>query len=298
MTFSWHAQAPSTPRRILLCAILCASSFSFPLGCTAWKDSVSEPMDLPAARMSPDSVALEITFIRVPVGQARIHGELWESVDEQVVPHELRQHLNNNGFRCGLVGLQMPPVLRELLERNKESARLDQAVTSEMDVLAQNQLVQRRSGERWEIVAGAPRESMIVLYRDGLESKVRGSTFADAQGIFAGRPFPKGDGTVRLELTPEIHYGPPRNQWVAGQGTFHFLPGRDREVYQQLMLNTQISPGQTLILTCTPDMKGLGHNFFVEDGRGDPQQKLLLVRLAHTQRNELFEDDAAKGSDE
>ena len=48
-------------------------------------------------------------------------------------------------------------------------------------------------------------------------------------------------------------------------------------------------PGQTLILSCTPESKGLGQNFFVDTSHGDPQQKLLLIRLAQTQRDDLFE---------
>lgn len=290
MTTLWHTRPPCRCiTRLPLYGWLLAVT-SVLAGCAAWKDAGTEPMNLPAARMSPDSVAIEMTFIRVPVGQARINDELWQAIDEQVVPHEIRGHLHDNGFRCGLVGLQMPTVLRELLERNEQQNKLNQAVTSELDVLAQNQQVQRRAGERWEIVTGAPRDEMVAFYAETSAAKVRGETIKEAQCILAGRPFPQGDGSVRLELTPEIHYGPPRNQWVAGQGTFHFLPGRDRKVYQRMMIDLELSAGQTLVISCTPDMKGLGNNFFVEEGRGDPQQKLLLIRLAQVQRDELFED--------
>ncbi|MCA9152061.1 MAG: hypothetical protein KDA92_22310, partial [Planctomycetales bacterium] len=94
---------------------------------------------------------------------------------------------------------------------------------------------------------------------------------------------------VRVELTPEVHHGQPQATWVGGQGTFQKLTGRQREVYQDLLMGLNFQPGQTIVLSCTPDRKGLGHNFFVEDGRGDPQQKLLLIRLAQVQRDELFE---------
>lgn len=257
--------------------------------CTTWKDTATEVLELPAARMSSDSVGIEITFVRVPVGQPQVNAELWQQVDEQLLAAETRLHLNNNGFRCGLVGSQLPDVLRELLNKQQESTKIDQAVTSEFDVLAQNQRVQRRTGQRFEVVTSSPRDEMIVLYKDATERKVRGKPYYAAQCILAAKPFPRGDGTVRLELVPEIHHGEPRKQWVAGQGTFQLLSGREREVYQDLVIDTQLNAGQTLVVSCTPDLKGLGNNFFVEDGRGDAQQKLLLIRLIQVQRDELFE---------
>ncbi len=107
--------------------------------------------------------------------------------------------------------------------------------------------------------------------------------------ILAARSFPQGDGTVRLEFMPEVHHGEPRKQWVAGEGTFHLLSGRAREVFQDLLISASLHPGETLLLSCTPDHKGLGQNFFVDVGQGDAQQKLLLIRVAQTQRDELFE---------
>ena len=67
------------------------------------------------------------------------------------------------------------------------------------------------------------------------------------------------------------------------------MAGRKREVFQHLAFEAQLNPGQTLIMSCTPEMTGVGHTFFVESGEGDAQQKLLLIRLAQSQRNALFD---------
>lgn len=264
-----------------------------PLGCSIWKDSSGEPLDLPAARMSNDSVAMEMTFVRVPGGAPEINEKLWEEIDEQLIPVDTRLHLNNNGFRCGLVGMQLPASLRQLLDRQQAETKLDQAVTSDLDVLSQNQRVQRRSGQRWEIVTGAPRDQLVVLHKDAVNQKVSGKPLKDAQCILGARLFPQGDASIKLEITPEVHHGAPRKQWVAGEGTFQLLSGREREIFHDLTVQVGLHPGQTLVLSCTPDMKGLGHSFFVEQGRGDTQQKLLLIRLAQSQRDELFEDPKA-----
>jgi hypothetical protein len=258
-------------------------------GCATWREATPKSFELPTTRMSPDSVAMEITFVRVPAGQPAINEKLWEHVDEQQVPVAMRRHLNNNGFRCGLVGVQLPSELRDLLDQQSQSDRLDQAVNTGMDVLAQNRRVQSRAGQRAEVVTSSPREEIVVLHKDPAGVKVGGKSFGDAQCILATRSFPQGNGAVRLELTPEVHHGAQQQQFIPGEGTFQVLWGREREVFRDLLIDVTLTPGQTLLLSCTPDQKGLGQNFFVESGRGDAQQKLLLIRLIQTQRDDLFD---------
>ena len=150
------------------------------------------------------------------------------------------------------------------------------------------------SGRRSEIVTSTPRDEMVVLHKDEPSQKVVGKTLRDAQCVLAARCYPQGDGAVRVELTPEIHHGTPRKQWLAGEGTFHLVTGRERETYTDLLLPVTLTPGQTLVVSCTPEF-GLGHNFFLDTSHGDAQLKLLLIRLSQTQRDDLFE---AERSDE
>jgi hypothetical protein len=257
-------------------------------GCSSWKTVVPETLELPEARMSSDSVAMEITFIRIPAGETDMCGQVWRSVDEQLLTPARRSHLNENGFRCGLVGLQLPVGLRTLLDAEQRTSALQEATPSDIDVLKQNRRIQCRSGRRSEIVTCTTREEMVVLRKDHDSQKVSGQTLRDAQCVLAARCYPEGNGEVRIELTPEIHHGTPRKQWVAGEGTFHLVTGRDREVFDDLLMEATLTPGQTLVLSCMPEF-GLGHNFFLDTSNGDAQQKLLLIRLAQTQRDDLFE---------
>jgi len=49
-----------------------------------------------------------------------------------------------------------------------------------------------------------------------------------------------------------------------------------------------LSPGEMLIVGCLPNKSGsLGHHFFTTC-KEQPQQKLLVVRLAQTQHDGLF----------
>lgn len=265
-------------------------------GCSSWKAVTPESLELPVPRMSPDSVTMEITFVRVPAGEADIVQRIWQQIDEQSLSPAQRQHLNDNGLRCGLVGVQLPPGLRELLQAEQQTSALQEATPGDVDVLKQQRRVQCRRGRRSEIVTSTPRDEMVVLHKDEPSQKVVGKTLRDAQCVLAARCYPQGDGAVRVELTPEIHHGTPRKQWLAGEGTFHLVTGRERQTYTDLLLPVTLTPGQTLVVSCTPEF-GLGHNFFLDTSHGDAQLKLLLIRLSQTQRDDLFEADSDSTSE-
>lgn len=263
----------------------------FLMGCSSWREMPVNTFELPAVRLAPDGFALQVTFVRLPTGEDAFDIELWKEVDEQAVEQEMRQRLNENGFRCGLVGAQLPAALRALLDKKDQNSTLEATSQREIDSLSQNRQINTRSGKRSEIVTGALQDEMIVLYRDANKNKVIGKTFQQAQPILATKCYANGDGGVEIYLTPEIQYGQPKKQWIAGDGTFHLLSARDREVYSKLEIKASLVAGQTLLISSTAESKGVGHNFFVDTAHGDPQQKLLLVRLSQTQRDDLFESE-------
>ena len=263
----------------------------FLLGCSSWRDMPVDTFELPSVRLAPDGFALQVTFVRLPTGEQDFDTELWKEIDEQAVDQEMRQRLNENGFRCGLVGAQLPDALRALLDKKEQNSTLEATSQREIDSLSQNRQINTRSGKRSEIVTGALQDQMIVLYRDANKNKVIGKTFEQAQPIMATKCYASGDGGVEIYLIPEIQFGQPKKQWIAGDGTFHLLSARDREVYSELEIKAALVAGQTLVISSTAESKGVGHNFFVDTAHGDPQQKLLLVRLAQTQRDDLFESE-------
>ena len=58
--------------------------------------------------MTPGSVAVDIVFVRCPLGDPAVNEKMWEEIDEQHFPAELRQRLARNGFRAGVIGAQFP----------------------------------------------------------------------------------------------------------------------------------------------------------------------------------------------
>ncbi len=268
-------------RGLALFAALCALS-----GCARLPQQTAE-LPLQPAHMSADSVVIEVFFVRCPPGDVRLNRELWEEVDEQPFPAEVRQRWVANGFRAGLVYGHIPVVLSQLLELAGKPPQ-EGVVGTEVGALEPEPTVMRRHlqarpGRRNEIVASSVYHSLPVLIAE--QGDVRGRTYRQAQGMLALKAFPEPDGRVRLSLIPELHYEQARQRWVGRQGMLHMEASRPRHTFDEMGLSAQLMPGDMLVLTSLPDRPGsLGHHFFTAS-EGEPGQKLLVVRLAQTQHD-------------
>ena len=275
---------PSGRRKLVLLLAVLAMA-----GCTAPLHTGKSP--LRPAQMSPDSVVLELFFVRFPFGDPTVNDKLWEEIDEQSFPVELRERLARNGFRVGLVCGQMPMELSKLLELGDKPAPSGEAAETKVeDLEAQPRVLRRhlplRAGHRGEIIASGVYAQLPVLVCES--GHVGGQTYNQAQGIFAVKSFPQPDGRVRLELVPEVHHDQPRQRWVGNPGMIRFDTSRPKRVFDDMTLATDLSPGSMLVLSSLPNREGsVGHHFFTEKV-DRPEQKLLNVRLSQTQHDGLF----------
>ncbi len=252
------------------------------------EEPASEPVRLPAPRMAADSVVLEFIFVRMPVLETEAYAEIWSGADEQSFPAELRRQLADNGFRCGVLGQQIPEALLTRLKgpTNALEERSEDVATSDIEVDRSARRKQCRAGRRAKIVVSKTHESLSVLTREG--GAVRGRLVEKAQCLFALKPYPQGDGQVRLDVTPEVEHGDVRQQWVGGNGTMMQRMGKDRIVLDAMRIGATLAPGQSLMLSATDDAHGLGDHFFVETAGGTLERTILLVRVAATQHDDLF----------
>jgi hypothetical protein len=231
--------------------------------------------------MSSDTVVLEIAFVRLAGDALAGQEELWRQIDEQQLPPEVRRAMHDNGLRAGVVSSQLPPLLRKLLADKADPLA---AAGAHGDVTASQRQLQSRAGKRGVILTGAKRDELTLLLSQG--GVLTGAKFQDAQCLFAVKTFPKGDGRVSLELVPEVEHGQPKQKWVGQDGAFHVEAAKDHKVVDNLKMELTLSPGDVLVVTCSPARIGLGKQFFA-DGAAD-EQKVLLIRLAQTQYDDLF----------
>jgi hypothetical protein len=262
-----------------------------PAGCITLEQPKTKPSLLGPAQMTPDAVALEIVPVRLPPRSAELERKVWEEVDEQPLPPELRRRLARHGFRAGVAG-RMPAALVETLAmKDKLPASDEPQKLSASDLTAPPRVLARRlqvqAAQRSEIVASGVHESWPVLVCE--DGELCGRTYHEAQGVFALAAFPQADGRVRLELVPELHHDHSRPHWVGDQATWRLDSARPRRVFDDLKLSTVLRPGSMLIIGGLPDRAGsLGDCFFTDDsGSTNTERKVLLVRVCQTQHDDL-----------
>ncbi|MCA9118782.1 MAG: hypothetical protein H6822_04895 [Planctomycetaceae bacterium] len=241
--------------------------------------------------MPHNSVVIEAAFVRVP--PKRPIEELWKETDELHFDSDTRRNLIANGIRSGVVGTQLPNDLRDLMDSSQTAQPLaDGGLLSTNSVAALYRKLQNRPGERSDlIVVPEIADRKVVLFSE--EGRVRAETFDEGQALFAVRSYPLGDGTVRVELVPEIKHGDVQQQWVPGNGTLRYDVGRQTSAFDQLRVSAVLSPGQTLLVTGTDETKGLGGLLFVRGSGDDSERLILLLRLAQTQYDDLFAPERA-----
>lgn len=275
-------------RLILSWLVVCWSSAIMLTGCASWQQELpEESFRLPKARLSRDSVILDIRFVNLTGGEesgAEL-AEMWSELDEQHLEQKLRQRLAVNGFRAGVFGSHLPQALRDRLA----SSSTNDATHHSDDLELTHRRLQTRPRKRNEIVATSPRESLTVFLNS--LGEVRGQTFHNAQCMFGLRTYPLGDGRVRLELTPQIQHGVPRQKWASGNGVFQYVASRDQQEYKELRLAATLSPGETLAMTSSHIPKGLGKLFFLAGSDTGTRQRMLLIRLSQSQWDNLFDPE-------
>jgi hypothetical protein len=257
-------------------------------GCASWSEPGSTSNPLPAPKIASDCVVLEVAFVEVS-SDLVADREFWNALDELHVDSELRRRLMDNGLRTAVAGAQLPEQLRSALDESTDPLDFLQSglPPEESELFSQRKRMQMRAGKTRRIpVMSQPRDKMIVLIQE--DGDVRGESFEQAQGVISLRCFPQGDGRVQMDLGPEIEFGDFRQRWVGGQGSFVLDVDRQRKTFDPLEVSTLLSPGQTLLVTATPEAKGLGGQFFALASGERDRRSIMLLRLAQTQLDDLF----------
>ena len=259
------------------------------LGCAkvATRESeLDKTPSLPLAKIPDETVILEVAFVQVPQS-ASWHQSVWSEVDEQQFDPSTRRKFGSNGFRAGVVGIQLPSGLREQLDLRPSARGILADLNPGEEQTTGARRIQLRDGKRGDIVTRSSQSSLVVLVDDG--KNLAGRTFKDAQPTFVLKAFPMGDGRARVELTPEMRFGPNRQRWASGEGVFQMETGQDRQTFDDLRIETTLSPGQTLVIAASGPAKSLGGNFFAKNVDGQ-REKALLIRLSESSYADLYED--------
>jgi hypothetical protein len=246
----------------------------------------------------PQTVALDVFTIRVPIGDPALDDSLWSDVDEQRFPAAVRKRLAANGIRAGVVSSQWPARLQSALKLDEAAAptanepNIEITVSDfEQQAKVRHRIVNMPSGRRAQLIClgekARPAELPLFIRDD--EGAVVGRTYRKACGMLVVRAVPQGDRSIKLELTPEVEHGDPTRRVEPGDGMLRveFSPAHDR--FDALKMDSNLALGQMLVITCMDDRPGtLGHHYFTETNADRVLQKLMLIRLSQSDYDDLF----------
>ena len=239
--------------------------------------------------LADDRIAVEVFFVHVPAADQPRIDDAWREVDEQALPTALRQDLARHGFRVGVVGSQLPAAIDEIVRTQGSTATASQAQAdvSEAQPIASRQELRLRPGKRGEIIPSPVYEKLTVMaWKDG---ELTGRTYESVQGKFRAQCQPQGDGRVRVELTPELHHGKSKRQFVGDDGVWRLDTGQERVVFDELRIAALLSPGQYLLIAARDQpLRSLGRDFLSSVSSGKPVQKLLVLRLVKSEYDDTL----------
>ena len=246
---------------------------------------------LTPAQQSSDSACCEIFTARCPASDKRLNAKLWAEIDDQSLPADLRSRLVENGFRVGIVGPLLPEELTTLLKISEHSPPADEA--GKVDLAHEPNVTKRllpvRYGNPYELVASHVYDELPLLTKE--DGEVRGRPYLKAQGMFTLQATALSDSRVALELLPQLQYGEPRVRSTVSEGMLRLETGREKKSFKELTIPATLSPGQMLVLTCRSDSTGsVGQKFFTELTDGQIVQKLMVIRLAQSAPDKLFDE--------
>ena len=86
-------------------------------GCESFRQSPTtyQPLSLPASRLAPDAVGLEIGIAQVDTGQKEAIKRFWRDLDQQELSLETRQKLDKHGLKAAVMSQQPPSDFGDLV---------------------------------------------------------------------------------------------------------------------------------------------------------------------------------------
>lgn len=264
-------------RQILISAILTAAS-----GCTTWHNDSppqSPAFSLPTPKREPGAAVLDIAFVSIDT-RAEIE-RLWESVDQTVIPLDVRQGWELNGLRIGRVqkSIDFDQRLAAIRRKAEESHGAMEATDVLSDLSHENRRITCRIGKRYELPVRQPAtEDQSVLLRIGADTV--GRTLSRSQPLFAIRAMAADIHSIQLALSPAIQHGELKQTWVGSDAALRLDNRRESWNLDELLAETRLDQGSILVVGSIMPPIGLGRMMFTGvTAEGDEDRVVMVIRV-------------------
>lgn len=240
-------------------------------GCLPWEHTHVERVGddkLLQVQTFQDSSFIEYIFLEQPLGQEIIDRNVWQRIDETVIPVELRDHYRTNGIRVGVVGVNTSPEIANLVALNGKhnGPRSKQFSVFEDTTLPMNQIHGELEVPVYHVTGNATTLKK-RLVRFFIRVSVR----------------PQANGSVIVKLTPEFSAS-EHELFPAGMPSLNdnAMQRKPTELLSALEMEIPLGPREFLVLgTDSLRPETLGHKVLVER-KGDQQiQNLLVIRAGY-----------------
>ncbi len=266
-------------------------------GCANWKGDPTNSGSqlLSAPKMTPDSVVVEAVSLRFPLEAQAELAAIWDVLDESTLDLKVRQRLDENGLRCGILVGELPKIVRARMEElagGKSEGTLE-GLGLEAEVSSDTRRMQCHAGKRKDLhVRTDWSDSLTIVYRR--DGQLQGASYDRPNLLFDMRALPHHHGQVKMKFTPEVQYGDRQHSIAFSNHGLRNKFERKKHTFDELAFETVMIPGQILICTATEDAHtiGVGHAFFhARTVQQTEERVLLLVRMLGSQLDELFDPE-------
>ena len=261
-------------------------------GCESFRQSPTtyQPLSLPASRLAPDAVGLEIGIAQVDTSQKEAIKRFWRDLDQQELSLETRQKLDKHGLKAAVMSQQPPSdfgdlvnpreIVMEELDGFQKQLYLGGHLKATERILTHNQ-VSTRQGQPHPIQTSMvhPSLSWTVETPATLNNPANLAKQSDnnVRGVLAIRTYPQGDGSVNVTVEPQIHHGNVTQRYGATANGFKYDEQQTVSVLEPLVFDVSLRAGETLVIGPTAEVTQLGHLFF---GEVDLSQDDSLIAAA------------------
>jgi len=203
------------------------------------------------------------------LGDPLINRDIW-SRDAAALPVQTRVLLEENGLRVAVVGGNLPTEFLRMLESG------DGAVSPQAHTF----------GTRTDVVVPTvgPVEKCRFCVRADLVGTTETKSLDALHGGFSIQPRLADDGRVTLRVEPQVQHG-ERQDYIrpAADATGFTLQSElPQERYASLGFDVTLDPGDYLVIGWPAadegDSRTLGAALFCVDAKGEPRQRVLVLR--------------------
>ena len=239
----------------------------------------------------PDAIGIDIYVVRIPYHNRELLRQLWAEVDEQWGSPVLRRELIDQGLRIGVQGVTLSPTLTKLIDATATPTGNSTEISVadlQKDPIVRRQYRKMMPGMQALLRPYAESMPEMPLFWSH-NGQLCGKTFKDAEGLIGLTAAPLRDG-ARFEITPEVVHGTMETKYNLQSGIMFLEPGRPKHVFYNLAVALDLLPGQWIVIgPASENCSGVGRYIFTRE-RSETEQKVILLRLARSQRDTVFEN--------